>query len=184
MPIVPAAVAVPNFFEFVERVGLFAVEFAQESFVRRRAIISASLVNFQGAAENFFAAGDHVDQVANLRRRHVACADVNVHSASFVDACARVSQFANNLLQRLNVAPVQNRRDQFATLCRVGGANARIAHDRPDASVVGFDGEFAVSSARVACPRPEKICDRFGCLLPRDAREFNLRADLMLDGLE
>lgn len=148
-----AVTIVPNVCQGIHRLGLSAVQLGKEILVDRVAVaVDAATVKAEGRNQKALVACHDVGEVAEGLGAVFAQSDVDVDSAHMGGVALRsgVAEVANDFLQILNVAVVENRRSHLRFLLIAVSVDAGVSGDFPFSALVVFASPSVVAAADVA----------------------------------
>lgn len=144
---------VPNVCQGIHRLRLSAVQLGKEFLVDRVAVVvDAVAVEAKGRNQEAFVACHDVCEVAECLGAVFAQSDVNVDSAHMGGVAFRsgVAEVADNLLQILNIAVVEDRCSHLRLFLIPVGADAGVSGDFPLSTLVVLASPGVVAAAKVA----------------------------------
>ncbi len=148
-----AVTIVPNVCKGIHRLGLSAVQLGKEILVDRVAVaVDAAAVEAEGRNQKALVACHDVGEVAKCLGAVFAQADVDVDSAHMGGVALRsgVAEVADDFLQILNVAVVEDRRSHLRFLFIAVGVDAGVSGDFPFPALVILASPSVVAAADVA----------------------------------
>ena len=148
-----AVTIVPNVCQGIHRLGLSAVQLGKEILVDRVAVaVDAATVKAEGRNQKALVACHDVGEVAEGLGAVFAQSDVDVDSAHMGGVALRsgVAKVADDFLQILNVAVVEDRRSHLRFLLIAVSVDAGVSGDFPFPALVVFASPSVVAAADVA----------------------------------
>lgn len=180
-----AVTIVPNVCQGIHRLGLSAIQLGKEILVDRVAVaVDAVAVEAKGRNQKAFVACHDVGEVAKGLGAVFAQSDVDVDSTHMGGVAFRsgVAEVADDFLQVLNVAVVEDRRSHLRFLLIAVCVDAGVSGDFPFPTLVVFASPSLVGTADVAnCVLRAVVgCDGAAGFLSGDVVHLDLNADGLL----
>lgn len=180
-----AVTIVPNVCQGIHRLRLSAVQLGKEILVDRVAVaVDAAAVEAEGRNQKALVACHDVCEVAECLGAVFAQADVDVDSAHMGGVALRsgVAEVADDFLQILNVAVVEDRRSHLRFLFIAVGVDAGVSGDFPLPALVVLASPGIVAAADVAYRILRAVVGGDGSagFFSGDVIHLNLNADGLL----